>query len=73
MIVHTTFETSPRKCVYSLTGDALLAILHRVSYTAGFRKNNAVLIAKLTLRILEGLFPLLTPDLLMFLRGKCRC
>ena len=58
--------------MYTRTGDPLLATLPRVSYTAGFRKNNVLLNYKLTLCILEGSFSLLTCTLLIFIRGKCR-
>ena len=70
--VHITVETSRRKYVYSRTSEPLLATLPRVSYTARFCKNNALLISKGTLYILEGSFFLLTPNLFMFLRDKCR-
>ena len=42
--VYTNFETSPNKYVYSRTVDSLLTTLPFVSYTAGVRNNNAVLI-----------------------------
>jgi len=56
MIVHITFETSPRKDVYSRTEDLVLATLPCFSYTAKFRKTTAISIKKLTLCILEGSF-----------------
>ena len=65
MIVHVTFETSPRKSVYTRNGDPLLATLPRVSYKAGFRKKDHLIdLKKMTLCILERSFSLRTPNLL---------